>query len=110
MAIVSGANVASLARVIAERWVKPEHLSASVNVQAVTLMAAMISVQWPLSLYAAGLAGIQKQVKLNAINGALTAARGIGAVVVLSTITSSIVAFLTWVVLITLANTLLMAA
>jgi O-antigen/teichoic acid export membrane protein len=107
MSILCGLVVLSLSSVIAQRWVKPEHLSVSVIAQTVTIMAAVITVQWPLALYSGGLSGLQKQVTLNAINATVATVRAAGAVAVLWGISNSIVAFFAWQVVVSLANTLL---
>ena len=53
------------APVISRDWLRPGDLSVTQVVRALWTMAALIAIQWPSSLYAGGLAGLQHQVLLN---------------------------------------------
>ena len=109
VALAGGVLVTALSRVIAQRWVKPEHLAPSMVQWAVFVMGICITVQWPLSLYAGVLIGIQRQVALNTINAAAATVRGVGSIVVLLWVSPTIVAFFTWQIIATGLQTLVTA-
>jgi O-antigen/teichoic acid export membrane protein len=105
LALLAGSIVVLLAPWITSFWVQPENLPLSAVRWAVTVMGVVIVFQWPLGLYAGGLAGLQRQVTLNAINIGAATVRGLGALVVLIYVSPTIVAFFSWQVVATLLHT-----
>src|SRR5260221_3723941 len=93
---VSGAVVAVLAPLIAHHWLKPSALSADTVETAVLIMGLVTAVQWPQSLYSGGLAGLQQQVALNAINAVMGTIRGVGSVLVLMFVSRTVVGYFVW--------------
>lgn len=94
--VLVGGAIALLAPYITEHWVNPERLSRSEVVSAIGLMATLVALQWPLSLYQSGLLGLQRQVRLNALRVVFASASGLGAVLVLSMVSADIVTFFRW--------------
>lgn len=81
---------------IASNWLNPDVLSAKDIQVAISIMAAVIGLRWPLTLYIGGLNGLQKQVLLNLIFATFATFQALGAVVVLWFVDSTIQAFFIW--------------
>jgi O-antigen/teichoic acid export membrane protein len=64
--------------------------------RALWLMALVIALQWPLTFYAGGIMGLQRQALWNAVNAAGATLRGAGAVAVLLFVSPTVTAFFTW--------------
>jgi O-antigen/teichoic acid export membrane protein len=104
--IVVFAALAPLAPWIAGRWLRPAALPADAVAGAVVLMLAVVSARWPLTLYAGGLAGLQRQVALGWITAVLAAVQNLGVVWALDTIGPTLPVFFGWHLAAGLANTL----
>jgi len=102
--VLLGAAIALLAPYVAEHWINPENLTRSQVVSAITLMGALVALQWPLSLYQGGLLGLQRQVRLNVLRVVFASASGIGAVLVLFLVSADIVTFFRWQGIVMAAN------
>ena len=109
IALAIGLSLIVLSHSIAHDWVKPEHLSLDTVQIAVILMGISIVVQWPSSFYASGLAGLQRQVLLNAITAGMTTIRCLGAVMILWLVSSTLQAFFIWQIIASLIQTALLA-
>ncbi len=109
IAVINGLLIVSLSRVIATRWLHPEHLSIDVIEWAVIVMGLIITIQWPLALYTGGLQGLQRQVLLSGVTAAAATIRGAGALVVLWFVSPTITAFLVWQIAVSLGQTLVVA-
>ena len=96
VAVVIGLVVIILAAPIAHHWVQPGQLSSETVKKAVVLMGIGMALQWPFSLYAGGLMGLQRQVMLNGLNAVMTTIRGGGAVLILWLVSPTIEAFFGW--------------
>ena len=96
VAVVIGLVVIILAAPIAHHWVQPGQLSSETVKKAVMLMGIGMALQWPFSLYAGGLMGLQRQVMLNGLNAVMTTIRGGGAVLILWLVSPTIEAFFGW--------------
>ncbi len=91
-----GVVVMLLASTVTTRWVNTTMMSTEDVTAAVTMMGALLALQWPLSLYQGGLLGLQHQVRLNAIRVAAATLSGVGAVAVLRFVSNDIRAFFGW--------------
>lgn len=107
IAVLIGTIVFVLAPLIAYHWVKPGQLAPETIQQAVRIMGFATAFQWPLSFYAGGLMGLQRQVLLNVINMIMATIRGGGAVLILWLISPTIQAFFSWQIAVGLTNTIL---
>jgi len=83
VAVVLGVAVALLAGPIADHWVKPDRLERETVKQALFIMGVVIALRWPVSFYAGGLRGLDRQPLLNLIMSGCATLRGVGAVLVL---------------------------
>ena len=91
--LLFGGLVAACSSLIAWHWVNPNNLSSDTIQQAVVIMGATLAVQWPLSFYAGGLMGLQRQLALNVINAGAATARGLVTILVLAFVSPTIKAF-----------------
>jgi O-antigen/teichoic acid export membrane protein len=98
-----------VAPLIAEHWIKASTIPVPVLRTVITLMGVTAAVQFPFSLYASSLLGMQFQVAFNAINVTGSLVRGLGAVAVLVFISRSVQAFFVWQAIAALLLTVAMA-
>jgi O-antigen/teichoic acid export membrane protein len=93
MGLIIGLVVVLIAPWIAHEWVNNQTLSTQSVETAVILMGLMIAIQWPLGFYSGGLVGLQEQVVLNLVNGAMALGRGVASALVLWQLEPTIEAF-----------------
>jgi O-antigen/teichoic acid export membrane protein len=109
IAVLIGAIVVSFSPVLTDRWITRVHLSRDTVLTALMLIGFIIMLHWPLSFYAAGLMGLQKQVLLSTINAGLATIRGFGAILILWLISPTVQAFFGWQLFISAVSTLMVA-
>jgi O-antigen/teichoic acid export membrane protein len=63
---------------VAVHWLKPVTLSAAEAAAALALLGVSAALQWPASLYIAGLTGLQRQVRLNSLRIAISTISAFG--------------------------------
>jgi O-antigen/teichoic acid export membrane protein len=104
--LLLGVSVAALlgfmSRFIATSWVNPIQLSIDAVASAVLLMGMAIGLQLFFIVYQSGLMGIQRQARLNVLLVVIGTLRGVGGVLTLTFVASTIQAFFIWQVLISL--------
>lgn len=86
----------AVAGLLAEHWLKLASLSVEQAATALRLLGIATALQWPVSFYAGGLSGLQRQVTLNVLNVVFATMRAVGAVCVLWLIAPTIEAYLWW--------------
>ena len=96
VALVIGATIVLLSGFIANHWLQTNQLSPKIVERAIMVMGLTCALQWPTSLYSAGLSGLQRQVLLNSIVVVISTVRALGAILVLWAISSTIQAFFFW--------------
>jgi O-antigen/teichoic acid export membrane protein len=101
--LIIGGLVFALAAPIVSYWLNTATLSAAQAETAIRLMGVVIALQWPTGLYSGGLLGLQKQVIANVILAGVTTLRGLGAILVLAFIDSTIAAFFAYQAFVSLA-------
>lgn len=84
------------ANIIANNWLNSEHFSETELINAIWIIAAIISARLPIALYTGGFNGLQFQVKLNIIITVFATLQGAGAIAVLLYVNPTIHAFLIW--------------
>lgn len=107
--LVLGLAIALAGPALAPLWIKSAALPEGTPGRALVLMGAALACQWPLALYSAGLMGLQRQVLSNLISSAAMTLRSLGAVLVLWQVSATVEAFLSWQILMSLAETLVTA-
>jgi O-antigen/teichoic acid export membrane protein len=95
-----------LAPLIAGYWIQNEQLPTSTVTTALQLMGLTLALQWPFALYAGGLMGLQRQVRLNVLTIAMGTLRWGGAALVLAFVVPTIEAFFVWQALVSAVQTL----
>ena len=108
--ILIGGGIAALASPIARHWLNAEGVTVETMEGALMIMGLVIALQWPTSLYAGGLTGLQRQVLLNAIRAVAATLQAGGAVLVLWLVSPTIFAFFLWQVLIGALHSAIVAA
>lgn len=95
-ALLVGSILALCANFIANFWLKPDQLSFEAIRNALWIMALVIALRWPLTLYIGGMNGLQRQVSLNVLLAFFATFQGVGAVLVLWLLAPSIETFFIW--------------
>jgi len=80
--------------------VSPMSLSPETVQDALTMMLAVVVLQWPVVLYQGGLMGLQKQVLASALRMLFATITAVGSVVVLSLVSATLQAFFVWQILV----------
>ena len=84
-----------MADIIATHWVRPVHLTHGEVAQGIALLGLAAALQWPASFHIAGLAGLQRQVLLNAMKIGSATITSVGCLVVVMHV-PTLAAFLWW--------------
>lgn len=85
-----------IAPLLARYWIVSHTLPYAMVWQSIALIGLMIAMRFFVSLYGGGLAGLQRQVSLNAISIAMNLVSNAGAVAVLFLISSDPRAYFAW--------------
>lgn len=108
--LLIGATIVLGAPLIANHWLQSGQLSERELQTSVQLIGVLIFCRWPLTFYAGGLRGLERQFALSWMDLVLAVVRSLGAVVVLVFLSPTIFAFLTWQIAISIVNTGILAA
>ena len=93
---VLAVTIWTLAPMIAKHWLRSKVLQPHEMATAIRLMGVAIALQLPSGLYIGGLMGLQRQVLANTLQISWGIFRGLGAVLVLWLLSSTIFAFFLW--------------
>jgi O-antigen/teichoic acid export membrane protein len=107
VAVLIGIATFALSPLIAHHWVQTDHLSPGLVQQTIKIMGLALALQCPYTLYAGGLMGLQRQVRLNGILVGIATLRSIGIVAILWLVSPTIQAFFICQILISGLQTLL---
>lgn len=100
-----GAAIVLGAPLIVAHWLQSSQLSAVELRSSVQFIGVLILFRWPISFYSSGLIGLERQVLLSWMGFLVALLRSLGAVAVLVFVSPTLVAFLTWQIAISIANT-----
>lgn len=89
-------GVLTLAFFFAAQFLQPRHLDASTITKVAMMMAVVVALQWPVTLYQSGLMGLQHQLSANVLRVALSTVTGVGAVAMLWLVSATLTAFFAW--------------
>jgi O-antigen/teichoic acid export membrane protein len=109
MGAAIGLAVYAAAPYLSAHWFQRSSLPAAAIEQAIKIMAILIAVQWPLTLYQGGLLGLQRHRSLNVARVAATAAAAVGGYIVVSRVSPTVTAFFWWQSAVNLAHVGLVA-
>ena len=88
--------IAASAEFLAFHWLKPVELSQATVVQALWLVALVVALRWPLTLYMGGLYGLQRQLLLNSLLIGFTVLQTVGAFLALTIVAPTVEVFFIW--------------
>lgn len=91
--------ISAVAQPLAQHWLTTVSLSPQQAAYALILLAISAGLLWPVSFYTGGLAGLQRQVFLNALGAAFGTVRAVGAALVVMLVSPTLEAFLYWQIL-----------
>jgi O-antigen/teichoic acid export membrane protein len=106
LALIIGLAIMSAAPLISRHWIHSSELSPAAISTALKLIGVLIACRWPLSFYAGGINGLERQVLLAWITTGAALVRSLGGVAVLLWIASSVTAFFAWQIAVNLALSL----
>ena len=109
VAIAIGAGTYLAAGSLARNWIHSSGLPEDVVIVSVRWMAVALALQFPVALYRASLLGLDRHVLMNTMIAALAIFRAAGAVVVLTVVSRTVIAYFEWQVVATMITTLLFA-
>ena len=104
IAVLAGVLVGAGAPLIAAHWLNVDAQRVPEATAAIRLMAVAIVVQFPIDFYNGCLIGLQRQVRLNAINSVGATIRGAGAIFVLWFVSPTVKGFFAWQCVLSLAT------
>ena len=106
---VTVAIAATLAApLLATEWLQSTTLGVDSIQRAVVLLAVVIACRWPLGLYQGVLLGGHKLAKVSVVAIAMTGLGSLGAIVVLSFVSTTVEAFFVWQAAVSLLHTLVL--
>jgi len=94
---------------VAQHWLRPETFTKETLQQTIAIMGIVVGLYWPIYLYTAGLAGLQRQALLNVISVSMDFLRFCGGVAVLWTISPTAQAFFFWQAFVNLVHLYIIA-
>jgi O-antigen/teichoic acid export membrane protein len=84
------------APMLAQHWLRFDHLSRETVRNALTLMGFVVACRWPIGLYLGALVGAQRVAISSSVTIVMSTAGNIGAVAILAWVSSRIEAFFLW--------------
>lgn len=94
---------------IATSWLNIKALAPNQVIYAISLMGAVIGVQWMSVLYRNALLGLQKQVWLSSVTAGVATVRAFGALLVLAYLSPTITAFFQFLFAVSVAELIVLA-
>jgi O-antigen/teichoic acid export membrane protein len=91
-----GVAVFVLSEPIAHHWLNPGQLTRDTVEQAISIMALVVALRWPVALYMGGLNGLQRQVLANALLATFATLQGAGALLALLLFEPTVLTFFLW--------------
>ena len=108
IALVVVAVITVASHFIAYHWLNPEKLSREYLLEVLWIMALVVGLRWPVSLYMGGLNGLQRQVLVNTLLAIFATLQGAGALAVLWLIKPTVQVFFFWQALMALAQVIVL--
>jgi len=105
MAAAAALIVFAGAEKLAGEWFQARSVSKIRIEHAIVMMGVLIAVRMPFSLYSGALMGLQRHVAVNGILVVMATARHAGAVVALMTVSSDVIVFFAWNLVVETAQT-----
>lgn len=96
MGVVIGLAIYAAAPFLSVNWLQESSMPTHVVRRAVEIMAVLIAVQWPLTFYQGALTGLERHAALNTVKVSMAVLAGAGGYLVVTRISSTIIALLWW--------------
>lgn len=109
MGFVIGSVLICSSSWIARSWIRSSSLPTHSVRQALLLMGALVFFQWPVSFYQGGLMGLRRQMLFNCLKIGVVTFNNLGAVLILWLVSPTIQAFLSWQIVVSSAQAVLLA-
>lgn len=106
LALILGMAIISAAPLISRHWIHSSQFSPATISTALKMIGVLIACRWPLSFYAGGINGLERQVLLAWITTGAALVRSVGGVAVLLWISPSVTAFFAWQIVVNLTLSL----
>lgn len=105
LGLVVGGCIISCASPIAAHWLRSNQLPPDIVRTAIVLIGILILCRWPLSFYASGLTGLERQVLLSGVGTIYAYVRNLGSIFILLFVSPTIFAFFTFQIVINIVQT-----
>lgn len=109
IALAMSCGIVLVSTWISSFWFKPVNLEYSTVAFAISTMGFVCALRFVEGIYRSALMGLQRQVTFNVLSATMATFRGLGAVLVLAWVSSSIEAFFLWQGLISFVTLLILA-
>ena len=96
LGVMIGLAIYAAAPFLSVHWLQQSAMPGQVIRRAIEIMALLIAVQWPQTFYYGGLTGLERHSTLNAIKVSMAVLAAAGGYVVVTRISSTIIALLWW--------------
>ena len=96
LGVLIGLAIYAAAPFLSVHWLQQSAMPAPVIRRAIEIIAVLIAVQWPLTFYYGGLTGLERHSTLNAVKVSMAVLAAAGGYVVVTRISSTILALLWW--------------
>ncbi len=110
MGLIVGVGIYSLAPWIAINWLNDTSFSPGKIELIIKLIAWVIALRWPASLYSAVLMGLQRQVLFNVVTSIIAALNWLGSIVVLLLFVVDVENYFAWQIVISIISTSIFCA
>ncbi len=100
--------VLSLSYYISHHWLTPKSIDQGIITRALMLMAVIMGLRWPVTLYTGGLNGLQRQVLLNSIVIFFATFQNVGALIALLFIKPTIEVYFYWQLVVAITQVVFM--
>ncbi len=110
IALLIAGGIAVGSNWIATSWLTADNLPVEVVAQALGIMGMVTALRFVENVYRSSIVGLQRQVVLSFINGAMATLRGLGAVAILAWLSPTIHAFFLWQGLLSILTLVILGA
>lgn len=108
MAIVVLLALVSISEYLATQWLNPGSITGDTMQNILYMIAIIIAIRWPISIYAGGFNGLQRQVELNVWQVVFSSLQSIGALLVLIYIEATVINYFIWQIIVVTIQVIVM--
>ena len=96
MALVVAAGIWTASGWLASHWLRVERLPVNTVAEAFAIMGVVVALRFVENIYRGSIVGLQRQIMLNLVSGAMATVRAVGAVAILAWVSPTLDAFFVW--------------